>query len=101
MVTLSVRREVFQIYGVDQPVWRSAPGTRIEPIYAQTCLPVFLLKAAMNCCFSLSLTMTIRSFTRAGEAAVPKLRIVGKLSSGVFQTLTPSRSRAKMQRLLM
>ena len=30
--------------------------------------------------------------TRAGEEAVPKSRIVGKFSSGVFQTLLPSKS---------
>ena len=53
----------------------------------QTCLPVALSNAAMNCCFSLSLTMMTRLSTRVGEEAVPKSRIVGKLSSGVFQTL--------------
>src|ERR1022692_201719 len=36
----------------------------------------------MNCCFSLSLTTITRPLTRVGEEAVPKSRMVGKLSSG-------------------
>src|SRR5271156_6436890 len=92
MVTISVRWEFFQMYGLDQPVCRSEPLTWIERSVRHACLPVFLSNAAMNCCFSLSLTMMTRLFTRVGDEAVPKSRIVGKFSSDVFQTLLPSRS---------
>ena len=56
-MTISVRWEFFQMYGLDQPVWRSEPWRWMERSVRQTCLPVFLSNAAMNCCFSLSLTM--------------------------------------------
>ena len=91
-MTISVRPELFQMKGLDQPVWRSDPFRWMERLVRHTCLPVFLSNAAMNSCFSLSLTTIIRSLTRVGEEAVPKSMMVGKFSSGVFQTLLPSRS---------
>ena len=45
-----------------------------NPRRTQTVSPVFLSKAAMYCCFSLSLTITSRLSASAGELPVPNSR---------------------------